>query len=408
MLEYTSSDNSKQNTDCSYWQDNPQFNTELCAPWDQMFGFFFGDGDSHNVVMEMTRGSDFTIEELGSLRFQAMGNFLVGTSRFNHGYKEETSNQFLAFFTGGDRSLECAPLPGDTHTADGSACVAGEYGQLLNNNAEGRFRLETQVWIKGGITASPVILMPPIIPVPHMPYGERSRFHVAAYDPLGNALDFRFGTPRESGGIVRSKLDAFPWSEGLVMANTYNSSMYDPTTGKLLYDFYPFNVSIGTQFGTFYCNKGTKSYVLGGGFSFGNCQEDRQPMQPPGVTQHSFTSSIPGMVEWNTWVDASGAPCTAQTASGCAGKLRNGMYNFVVVASQYTGPNGYGVKATTDFLAYLYDGPTYFCNKNCMDNKRTTPFGVTTTNDASDNFDADGAYAPAFPGVATYADRSAA
>jgi len=406
VLEYTASDNSKQNADCFYWYENPLFNPDLCAPWDEMFGFFFGDGDTHNVVMELFPGSSYTEAELGSPRYQAVGNYMVGTSRFLHSYIEDTTDQFLAYFTGGDRSLECARLgQGDTHTPDGTECLAGDYGKLLNNNAEGRFRLETQVWIKGGITASPVIVMPPIIPVPHRPYGERSRFHVAAYDPLGNALDFRFGTPKEMGGIVRSKSDAFPYSEGLIMANNHNSTMYDPNTGKLLYNFYPFNVSIGTQYGTFYCNKYTKAYVLGGGFSNAACQEDRQPMLPPGVTQHSFTSTIPGMVEWNTWLDADGEPCTAQTASGCAGKLDNGLYNFVVVASQFTGANGNGVKVTADFLVYLYDGPTYFCNKNCMDNKRVNPFGLTTTNDASDNYDASGDYSPQYPGVPTYVDR---
>lgn len=177
--------------------------------------------------------------------------------------------------------------------------------------------------------------MPPIVPIPHMPYGERSKFHVPAYDPLGNPLEFRFATPNEMGGMVRSKSDAFPWAEGLEMANSYNSSLYDEVTGKLLYNLVPHGtagrdpLSVGTQYGTFYCSEKSKNYTLNGG-----CQRDRVPKLPPGVAQHSFTSSIPGMIEWNTWVDDDGQPCTAQSSSQCAGRLPNGLYNFVVVASQ--------------------------------------------------------------------------
>ena len=269
---------------------------------------------------------------------------MKGTSRFRHGYTENANAPLTAFFTGGDRSLECARGPSPTHSADGAECMAGEFGTLLHNNNEGRFRLETEVWITGDVhskaAASPVILMPPIIPVPHAPYGERSKFHVPAYDPLGNPLHFRFGTPIEMGGIVRSKSDAFPWSDGLNMAANYSSSLYNTTTGELLFDYIPYNEtgfvpkSIGTQSGTFYCNEHTKSFVLGGGADYGSCQEDRVPQLPGGVTQYSFTSSVPGLVEWNTWVDSNGQPCTAQTSAGCAGRLPNGLYNFVVIASQ--------------------------------------------------------------------------
>ena len=72
---------------------------------------------------------------------------------------------------------------------------------------------------------------------------------------------------------------------------------------------------------------------------------------------------------------------------------------------QYNSAGGYGVKSTVDFLAYLYDGPTYFCNKNCMDNKRADPFLMNNTfNLASDNYNATG-YDPKFPGVSTFADK---
>ena len=32
----------------------PDLEPELCAPWAETFGFFFGDGDSHTVVMAIT------------------------------------------------------------------------------------------------------------------------------------------------------------------------------------------------------------------------------------------------------------------------------------------------------------------------------------------------------------------
>ena len=241
-----------------------------------------------------------------------------------------------------------------------------------------------------------------------MPYGERSKFHVAAYDPMGHPLEFRFGTPNEMGGMVRSKSDAFPWSENLMIVSRFNSTIYDRSTGKLLYNLVPYGslpsgrepVSIGTQSGTFYCSKGTKKFLTDD-----SCQEDRVPQLPPGVTQYSFTSSVPGMVEWNTWVDGAGKPCTAQASSGCSGRLPNGLYNFVVVAQQYTGKNGYGVKSTVDFLAYLYDGPTFFCNKNCMDNKRADPFAaLNSDNLAANNFNSQGYY-PKFKGVSTFAHK---
>ena len=32
----------------------PDIEADLCSPWAETFGYFFGDGDSHTVVMSIT------------------------------------------------------------------------------------------------------------------------------------------------------------------------------------------------------------------------------------------------------------------------------------------------------------------------------------------------------------------
>ena len=90
--------------------------------------------------MEMKQVPADNAADLGEYRYQAVGNYMLGTARFKHGYVENANSPLVAFFTGGDRLLECASGPTDSHSPDGASCTAGEFGTLLHNNFEGRFR----------------------------------------------------------------------------------------------------------------------------------------------------------------------------------------------------------------------------------------------------------------------------
>ena len=48
------------------------------------------------------------------------------------------------------------------------------------------------------------------MPIPHQLPGIRAKFQIAAMDPDGDALSFRFGNKLEMGGITRSKTEASP------------------------------------------------------------------------------------------------------------------------------------------------------------------------------------------------------
>ena len=122
------------------FRDNKRMLDERCAPWDQLYGFFYGDGETSRVMMEMTQLPTESAASLGDYRYQSVGNYMLGTSRFRHGYTENANAPKVAFFTGGDRVLECAVGPENSHSPDGATCTAGEFGTLLHNNFEGRFR----------------------------------------------------------------------------------------------------------------------------------------------------------------------------------------------------------------------------------------------------------------------------
>ena len=135
---------------------------DYCSPWADSYGFFFGDGSTHNVVLTLT---ELDTEKVST------GNFLKGVSVFEHTYsngKKDANNPYVAFFTGGDRLSK----------GDGK----------LQNNFNGRFRLEATVNIQG-TNRSPVAASMPILPVPYTgrsalsAYGYMATFQVAAYDP---------------------------------------------------------------------------------------------------------------------------------------------------------------------------------------------------------------------------------
>ena len=162
-------------------------------------------------------------------------------------------------------------------------------------------------------------------------------------DPDGDALSFRFGNKLEMGGITRSKTEVFPFSQNAALSGQARNS-YD-ITGKIL-------ANVGIEYGPYECDSTGKSFSL-----TSTCPTDRETETISGVDS-SFLSSVPGLVEWNTWTAGDGSPCPSADGFGCS-KLRAGFYNMVVMVSDDQ------VKVPVDFMAYLYDGPLYFCGKNC-------------------------------------------
>lgn len=70
VLAYSSLDNSETRLDCDFYLENKVMSDERCAPWDQLFGFFYGDGTSSRVLMEMTETPATTAAGLGEYRYQ--------------------------------------------------------------------------------------------------------------------------------------------------------------------------------------------------------------------------------------------------------------------------------------------------------------------------------------------------
>ncbi|UPQ99796.1 hypothetical protein HOP50_04g31050 [Chloropicon primus] len=339
---FTTEANTVASALCDDYGNNPTKDAGKCAPWSELYGMFMGDGSSKTIELEVT--------DVNSDDSSRLGNSVTGVGTFTHAYKRNTADPFVAFFTGGERFYEC-DYPANPLSSTG-ACD-GSLNVLLNNNQQGRYRLEVEVWLKGDGNRSPVVHQPPVLPIPHQLPGIRAKFQIAAMDPDGDALTFRFGDKIEMGGITRSKTEAFPYSQNVGLTGQARAS-YD-TTGKILANF-------GLEYGPYECDIASKAFSL-----TGRCPSDREPQEISGLSTHSFTSSVPGLVEWNTWTATDGSPCAhGSPVEGvdCA-KLRSGFYNMVVMVSDKSDARASGVKVPVDFMTYLYDGPMHFCDKNC-------------------------------------------
>ena len=388
---------------CREYMANPEMDTRKCAPWDVMYGMYMGDGTSKTIDLEVDEDMDTTDNSL-------TGNFITGMSTFEHKYPSDMGAPVTAYFTGGDRIYECDTKQTNADESIGltkEGTCDGRLKLMLNNNVEGRFRLEVQVWLtekdKNGnyldfdkMNRPPVITQPPTLPVPMAQQGSTTKFQVAAYDLDQDDLTFRFGNLWEMGGIVRSKGDAYPWSS----QNPANPE-YEPT-GQL-------KLKNGLQYGRFACTEFSNTlYLKDPADPAATCPSDRKPTQVHGCEATSFTGPIPGIVEWNTWKDTGfgGAPCTA--SSQACEPIREGLYNFVVMVTD-SGNKLNPVKVPVDFLVYLYSAPLYFCNKDCKDNKQRTPTDASGTALPSSNAVGDNVqgstYAPAYAGTPTFADR---
>eukprot|EP00898_Chlorokybus_atmophyticus_P003940 jgi/Chlat1/4547/Chrsp29S04595 len=285
-------------------------NKNLCAPWSQVYGFFYGDGLADNVILQLD-----TVDASSNL---ITGNYVRGVSRWVKTYTPQTALPtnypgsgapvYTAFYTGGDRIYECS-VP-------------------WNTNPGGRFRLEITVSVTGDGNRSPIASQIPVMPVMHVSYPNYAKFQIAAYDldPVDNRnLQFTFGDQMEMGGIMRSRADG-----------VFNKNQY---------------------YGNFDCNSNMYTQDRNGDGQPDNaCPNDRTPQQTP-QTSNSFDPSakVPGLVVWQTWTTGPGT------------KLRGGLYNMVVMVRDSK------VKVPLDFMLYLYDGNLNFCNHNCKNNIAGTP-----------------------------------
>jgi len=374
-----------------------------CAPWHEVYGFYTGatlsDGiepDRANYNAEVTmRAVDYdkcykwtssglrptSCKEPG-YRNLAVGDYLTLEGEVDVEYWLQSGNEspYIAFFTGGDRVYGCAYAQNNPSEFPGLNAVGGcpastnEYGLpqpngLLRNNEEGRFRLETSVYLAAGDSnKSPVSMMPPLIVMQAQAQGVPVRFHVPAFDPDDDALQFRLGNYMEFGGVKRGLQNAFPWEEifnGLDAINEtgagtsgavgYDTDPTSPTRGMLLplpRTDVPFPRS--RQRGNFGCSFYDFS-VLANGI----CSDDRVAGPPPGS---AITTD--GLVEWHTWTQGNGSVCSDSGAGGCS-RLETGLYNFVVMIEEVS-PSGAGrIKVPVDFLVYLYDTGVSFCGDGC-------------------------------------------
>jgi len=445
-----------------------------CADWFHTYGMYMGDGMSRTMVLTSTEISVSCLTETecadscpgypdepcnvigcqgGRECSQLTGNFIRGTEYFTYDYPVDSQSPYLVVFTGGNRLFQCGwhvvggviYNPGldptgkfcSTYTdaeTDPAAwmSVAGGLNNLLQNNAEGRYRLEMEVWLKSGdiLNESPVAYQEAVLPVVRsVSYDHRTPFQIPAFDQnTGDYLVFAFGNAEEMGGITKSKLNHYPYNEAQTDVNAKDYFTQPGTTA-----------SPNRQFGPATCNAevntGNSRY-----FRFNaTCPDDRTPRAIWGTKEFSFTTDVPGLVEWRTYFPKEGGdgytdPALVGSETDPDNRvmngwtyeapLPNGLYNMVVMvydvalkvdpvdAEEYVGADGsfdydslvdteimdlysytyptklgeanvprtvfdprfnltfpYKSKVPLDYLLYLYEGPTKFCNKACKDSK---------------------------------------
>ena len=96
---------------------------DYCSPWSSTYGMFYGDGTHGDVTLKVTG-----VEHDPSLD----GNLVFASGSWEHTYpaqKKSAQEPWTAFFIGGER--------------------LGRVSGKLQNNAMGRFRLETRVNVIG-------------------------------------------------------------------------------------------------------------------------------------------------------------------------------------------------------------------------------------------------------------------
>ncbi|KAK3237965.1 hypothetical protein CYMTET_51988, partial [Cymbomonas tetramitiformis] len=315
---------------------------QTCSPWSITFGFFYGDGAFNN------EGVVFKITEINH-EDNLVGHFFRGTSHtFTHTYPAASSDGtgvvYTAFFTGGNRI------------------------STLNNNANGRYRLEANIVFNPNFpdNKSPISSQIPLLPVPYTAY-PGAKFQVPAYDPdREDSVRWFLGTQVEMGGLLAS-----PSSQG---THTWHK------------DVYHHEICIEGSGPEAVCKDSVKSGLTSTQLSsytqyyepFNGEWDDavNLPNQPPNIA----INDLDGIVEWRTGIN----PTTADSQG--FGPLETGFYNLVVMVEEQhpgdtdiqgiresiaydTNGRATAVKVPIDFLLYLYP-PMHYCNKDC-DNSPT-------------------------------------
>lgn len=223
-------------TSCSLWVDMPynkligaSLSDAKCAPWSEVFGFFYGDGtyNSDGVVMRVIGFSD-NLDDL------FIGNYLSAVSiasTMTHQYPDYHDKKaatpaitfpYIAYFTGGNRLRN------------------------LQNNLGGRYRLEVGVYMvpRDGTSVCEVSSVPavgkcttsrdkfanksptatqlPVMPVPYQDatvqslvgdgtnlYATRghARFQIAAFDQdVGDQVRYFLADEIEMGGLLTNRI----------------------------------------------------------------------------------------------------------------------------------------------------------------------------------------------------------
>lgn len=189
----------------------------VCAPWAESYGFFFGDSGSAEEVVVTVTDIDF---DRG-----LVGNVLRATSAYIvHNYTSPYDNSvplspkpWVAYWTAGNRLTE------------------------LQNNADGRFRLEIDVrFLTTGCSSaagctiisnrSPVAAQIPVMPVVYPASGVAS-FQVAAYDPdystRQDQVRYFVGNQQEHGYILANYVRYFDIESETVKEDpTYYPDVY--------------------------------------------------------------------------------------------------------------------------------------------------------------------------------------
>ena len=344
---------------------------DYCSPWFDTYGFFFGDGYTHDVVFSVSHvdATDSTT-----------GNYVKAVATFEHTYpsnKKSVDEPYIAFFTGGNKL------------------------DSLNNNKAGRFRLETSVNIQGD-NRSPVASFVPILPVPYTgrsvmsAYGYMATFKFVAYDP--DISSTGFGTEEVTYKLASSI------KQGALLANSIPEGSYpalwlkEEYTAKRASGLSVACVGSGGQ-DCDYCLPGSGKQYLGASF---DCEQypgwDNSvnlAHNPPALTLNETT----GVVQWETGVnpfvvdgeaykedfDADGNGVVGNDGDGIAGEvpsplkspLSPGFYNLVldIRSSSHdpcidTGTCSYDdyaghISIPLDFLLYLYP-PMRMCHGDCL------------------------------------------
>lgn len=351
---------------------------DYCSPWADSYGFFFGDGTTHDVVLTLT---ELDVEKVST------GNFLRGISVFEHTYsnsKKDADTPYVAFFTGGNR--------------------LGLEQDSLHNNYNGRFRLEATVNIQGS-NRSPIATSLPILPVPYTgrgaqsAYGSMATFQVAAFDPdtngqAGNdAVKFYLASYLKQGALLTN---AIP--EGSATANWYKEEYENE------------RLSILATLCANYCSncpKGGGKLHEGKEFNCVDYPPWDNAMHLAHSPQYLTVEETTGVVRWETGVNpydtdtalyqetrvgygVTGECPDTTSSTPCSGRdpLPMGFHNLVLdVRSSSKDPCLSGgtcteadalghISVPLDFMVYLYP-PMAMCSGDCAN----TNAGISTFRD---------------------------